>query len=200
MRARPILIPGAWRSAIHCGFWPKRASSRSSSSRADGCSPAWCGMTRDGSRGGARCPATPRIQSACGRWSRRCRRSCGRRSHPPRMRDAPEAIVGDLLGTFVDACARSFLADGLTGRGRRARRRSKRKLPLVDAWVAALTGRPGRGRCGRAGAGGARRGARRVAPGGGAVCRAPHVPDLFSPVRAGGTGGVAGGRASVRVR
>ncbi len=53
---------------------------------------------------------------------------------------APEVVVGDLLGTFVDACARGFLADGLTGRGRRAGRRSKRKLPLVDAWVAALTG------------------------------------------------------------
>ena len=51
--------------------------------------------------------------------------------------DAPEAVVGDLLGTFVDACARSLLADGLTGR--RARRRSKRQLPVVDAWVAALT-------------------------------------------------------------
>ena len=51
--------------------------------------------------------------------------------------NAPEAVVGDLLGTFVDACARSFLADGLTGR--RAGRRSKRKLPVVDAWLAALT-------------------------------------------------------------
>jgi hypothetical protein len=51
--------------------------------------------------------------------------------------NSPEAVVGDLLGTFVDACARSFLADGLTGR--RAGRRSKRKLPVVDAWLAALT-------------------------------------------------------------
>jgi hypothetical protein len=51
--------------------------------------------------------------------------------------NAPEAVVGDLLGTVVDACARSFLADGLAGR--RARQRSKRKLPVVDAWVAALT-------------------------------------------------------------
>jgi superfamily II DNA or RNA helicase len=51
--------------------------------------------------------------------------------------NAPEAVVGDLLGTFVDACARSFLADGLAGRG--ADRRSKRKLPVVDAWLAALT-------------------------------------------------------------
>ena len=51
--------------------------------------------------------------------------------------NAPEAVVGDLLGTFVDACARSFLADGLTGRS--AGRRSKRKLPVVDAWQAALT-------------------------------------------------------------
>ena len=50
----------------------------------------------------------------------------------------PEAVVGDLLGTFVDACARSFLVDGLAGR--RAGRRSKRKLPVVDAWLAALTG------------------------------------------------------------
>jgi hypothetical protein len=53
--------------------------------------------------------------------------------------NAPEAVVGDLLGTFVDACARGFLADGLTGRGRRAGRRSKRKLPVVDAWLTALT-------------------------------------------------------------
>ncbi|HLM85652.1 MAG TPA: DEAD/DEAH box helicase [Solirubrobacteraceae bacterium] len=51
--------------------------------------------------------------------------------------NAPEAVVGDLLGTLVDACARSFLADGLSGR--RAARRSKRKLPVVDAWLAALT-------------------------------------------------------------
>jgi non-specific serine/threonine protein kinase len=51
--------------------------------------------------------------------------------------NAPEAVVGDLLGTFVDACARGFLADGLTGR--RAGQRSKRKLSVVDAWLAALT-------------------------------------------------------------
>jgi hypothetical protein len=51
--------------------------------------------------------------------------------------NAPEAVVGDLLGAVVDACARSFLADGLAGR--RTRRRSKRRLPVVDAWVAALT-------------------------------------------------------------
>ena len=49
----------------------------------------------------------------------------------------PEAVVGDLLGAVVDACARSFLVDGLTGR--QARRRSKRRLPVTDAWVAALT-------------------------------------------------------------
>jgi SNF2-related domain/SNF2 Helicase protein/Helicase conserved C-terminal domain len=51
--------------------------------------------------------------------------------------NAPEAVVGDLLGAVVDACARSFLVDGLAGR--RARRRSKRRLPVIDAWVAALT-------------------------------------------------------------
>jgi non-specific serine/threonine protein kinase len=51
--------------------------------------------------------------------------------------NAPEAVVGDLLGAIVDASARSFLADGLAGR--RARRRSERRLPVVDAWVAALT-------------------------------------------------------------
>ena len=51
--------------------------------------------------------------------------------------NAAEAVVGDLLGTVVDACARGFLSDGLTGR--RARRRSKRRLPVVDAWIAALT-------------------------------------------------------------
>lgn len=51
--------------------------------------------------------------------------------------NAAKAIVGDLLGAVVDACARSFLAGGLAGRG--ARRRSRRRLPVVDAWVAALT-------------------------------------------------------------
>ncbi len=51
--------------------------------------------------------------------------------------NAAEAVVGDLLGTVVDACARGFLADGLTGQ--RARRRAKRRLPVVDAWIAALT-------------------------------------------------------------
>jgi superfamily II DNA or RNA helicase len=51
--------------------------------------------------------------------------------------NAPEAVVGDLLGAVVDACARSFLADGLAGR--RTRRRSKRPLPVVDTWLAALT-------------------------------------------------------------
>jgi superfamily II DNA or RNA helicase len=51
--------------------------------------------------------------------------------------NAPEAVVGDLLGAVVDACVRSFLADGLVGR--RARRRSKRGLPVVEAWLAALT-------------------------------------------------------------
>jgi non-specific serine/threonine protein kinase len=51
--------------------------------------------------------------------------------------NAPEAVVGDLLGTVVDACARSFLVGGLAGR--QARRRSKRRLPVIDAWVAALT-------------------------------------------------------------
>jgi SNF2 family DNA or RNA helicase len=48
-----------------------------------------------------------------------------------------EAIVSDLLGTIVDACARSFLADGLIPR--RGRRRSARSLSAVDAWLAALT-------------------------------------------------------------
>jgi len=51
--------------------------------------------------------------------------------------NAAEALVGDLLGAVVDACARSLLADGLTGR--RMRRRSKRQPSVVDAWVAALT-------------------------------------------------------------
>jgi hypothetical protein len=48
-----------------------------------------------------------------------------------------QALVGDLLGAVVDACARSFLASGLTGR--QMRRRSKRQQSVVDAWVAALT-------------------------------------------------------------
>ncbi|MGO9759852.1 MAG: DEAD/DEAH box helicase [Solirubrobacteraceae bacterium] len=51
--------------------------------------------------------------------------------------NAAEAIVGDLLAAIVDACARSFLANGLTAR--RARPRSKRRPPVVDAWIAALT-------------------------------------------------------------
>jgi superfamily II DNA or RNA helicase len=51
--------------------------------------------------------------------------------------NAPEAVMGDLLGAVVDTCARGFLADGLAERA--ARRRSKRRLPPVDAWVAALT-------------------------------------------------------------
>jgi superfamily II DNA or RNA helicase len=50
---------------------------------------------------------------------------------------APDALVADLLGAVVDSCARSLLADGLAGR--RARRRSGRRLPVVDAWIAALT-------------------------------------------------------------
>lgn len=50
--------------------------------------------------------------------------------------NAPDAVVVDLLGVMVDACARSFLARGLAGR---ARRPSKRRPPVVDAWVAALT-------------------------------------------------------------
>jgi non-specific serine/threonine protein kinase len=53
--------------------------------------------------------------------------------------NAAEALVGDLLGAVVDACARSFLADGLTAGG--GRRHSKRRPPVVDAWVAALTDR-----------------------------------------------------------
>jgi hypothetical protein len=51
--------------------------------------------------------------------------------------NARQALVSDLLGAVVDACARSFLADGLTGR--RARRHSGRRPLAVDAWVAALT-------------------------------------------------------------
>ncbi|MBI4172053.1 MAG: DEAD/DEAH box helicase [Actinobacteria bacterium] len=50
----------------------------------------------------------------------------------------PEAVVGDLLGSVVDACARSFLPDGLAGS--RSRRGSRRALPAVDAWLEALTG------------------------------------------------------------
>ena len=52
--------------------------------------------------------------------------------------NAPEAVLGDLLGAVVDACARSFLADGLGGR--RSRRGSPRTIPLAEAWLAALTG------------------------------------------------------------
>jgi superfamily II DNA or RNA helicase len=48
-----------------------------------------------------------------------------------------EAVVGDLLGTVVDACARGFLCDAPSGR--RARRRPERRPPVVDAWIAALS-------------------------------------------------------------
>jgi non-specific serine/threonine protein kinase len=51
--------------------------------------------------------------------------------------DAPEVVVGDLLGAVVDACARRFLAGGLGDT--RGRRRSKRALTVVEAWLAALT-------------------------------------------------------------
>ena len=51
--------------------------------------------------------------------------------------NAAEAVVSDLLGTVVDACARGFLCDGPSGR--RARRRPKRRPPVVDAWIAALS-------------------------------------------------------------
>jgi non-specific serine/threonine protein kinase len=51
--------------------------------------------------------------------------------------NAAEAVVGDLLGAVVDACARSFLANGLAGRG--SRRGSRHAPPAVDAWLAALT-------------------------------------------------------------
>jgi superfamily II DNA or RNA helicase len=49
-----------------------------------------------------------------------------------------EAVLGDLLGAVVDACARSFLANGLAGRG--ARRGSRRSPPPAEAWLTALTG------------------------------------------------------------
>ncbi len=58
---------------------------------------------------------------------------------PSEEAGAPEAVVSDLVGTFVDACARSFLDEGLTGRARRVGRRPKLKLPVVDAWLATLT-------------------------------------------------------------
>jgi hypothetical protein len=50
----------------------------------------------------------------------------------------PAAVVGDLLGAVVDTCARSFLPAGLAGR--RTGRGSRRAQPVVDAWLAALTG------------------------------------------------------------
>jgi non-specific serine/threonine protein kinase len=52
--------------------------------------------------------------------------------------NAAEAVVGDLLGAVVDACARSFLADGVGGR--RSRRGSPRAISPAEAWLAALTG------------------------------------------------------------
>ena len=47
---------------------------------------------------------------------------------------SPEVVVADALGTFVDACARSFLF-GRFSRGRQRRRRS-----VVETWLAGLTG------------------------------------------------------------
>jgi superfamily II DNA or RNA helicase len=51
--------------------------------------------------------------------------------------NAPEAVVGDLLGAVVDACARRFLPGGF--HETRAGRRSKRAPTVVEAWLAALT-------------------------------------------------------------
>jgi len=50
---------------------------------------------------------------------------------------APEAVVGDLLGAVMDACARSFLADGFSEP--RGRRRPNGSPTVVEAWLAALT-------------------------------------------------------------
>ena len=47
----------------------------------------------------------------------------------------PEAVVADVLGAVVDACARRFLSGGRVAR--RGRRRSR---SAVEAWLAALTG------------------------------------------------------------
>ncbi len=56
---------------------------------------------------------------------------------PSAAASPPEAVLADLLGAVVDACARRFLVDGLLPRP--ARRRSARSLSAVDAWLAALT-------------------------------------------------------------
>ncbi|HEY2202800.1 MAG TPA: SNF2 helicase-associated domain-containing protein, partial [Solirubrobacteraceae bacterium] len=55
---------------------------------------------------------------------------------PSTEASAPEAVVDDLLGAVVDACARRFLVDGLLPRP--GRRRSARSLSTVDAWLVAL--------------------------------------------------------------
>jgi SNF2 family DNA or RNA helicase len=46
----------------------------------------------------------------------------------------PEAVVADVLGTVVDACARGFLS------GRLSRRGQRRSRSAVEAWFAGLTG------------------------------------------------------------
>jgi SNF2-related domain/SNF2 Helicase protein/Helicase conserved C-terminal domain len=56
---------------------------------------------------------------------------------PSAAASSPDAVVGDLLGAVVDACARRFLVDGLLPRP--GRRRSARSLSAVDAWLVALT-------------------------------------------------------------
>jgi superfamily II DNA or RNA helicase len=51
--------------------------------------------------------------------------------------NAPEAVVGDLLGAVVDACARRFLPGGF---GETRGRRPSRRVPtVVEAWLTALT-------------------------------------------------------------
>ena len=49
----------------------------------------------------------------------------------------PQAVVGDLLDTVVDACARRLQTNGLVAR--RGRRGTKRSGSAVEAWLAALT-------------------------------------------------------------
>ena len=51
----------------------------------------------------------------------------------PETAPSAEAVLSDVLGALLDACARSFLAGRLGGRGRR------RSRPAAEAWLAALT-------------------------------------------------------------
>ena len=100
----------------------------------------------------------------------------------------PEAVVADVLGAVVDACARRFLSGGRVAR--RGRRRSR---SAVEAWLAALTGADPVARADVQELAVLAEELEEWRAGARAVRRAPDVPDLLSAVRARGAGRAAGG-------